>query len=103
MLEVKFNTVEEINEQLKSQLGKLMFKGYSENTDKEIEKVFKEVEKFASPQSLVLEDIQSHRLYSLTSCIHTFWNKQESLLNLFLDNKIHKQDLNHLQGSYHYP
>lgn len=58
MLEVKFNTVEEINEQLKSQLGKLMFKGYSENTDKEIEKVFKEVEKFASPQSLVLEDIQ---------------------------------------------
>lgn len=58
MLEVKFNTVEEINEQLKSQLGKLVFKGYSENTDKEIEKVFKEVEKFAAPQSLVLEDIQ---------------------------------------------
>lgn len=58
MLEVKFNTVEEINEQLKSQLGKLMFKGYSENTDKEIEKVFKEVANFAAPQSLVLEDIQ---------------------------------------------
>lgn len=58
MIEVKFNTVEEINEQLKSQLGKLMFKGYSYNTDKEIEKVFKDVEKFAAPQSLVLEDIQ---------------------------------------------
>ena len=58
MLEVKFNTVEEINEQLKSQLGKLMFKGYSENTDKEIEKVFKDVANFAAPQSLVLEDIQ---------------------------------------------
>ena len=58
MLEVKFNTVEEINEQLKSQLGKLMFKGYSENTDKEIEKVFKDVANFAVPQSLVLEDIQ---------------------------------------------
>lgn len=58
MLEVKFNTVEEINEQLKSQLGKLMFKGYSYNTDKEIEKVFKDVANFASPQSLVLEDIQ---------------------------------------------
>jgi FKBP-type peptidyl-prolyl cis-trans isomerase (trigger factor) len=58
MLEVKFNTVEEINEQLKSQLGKLLFKGYSENTDKEIENVFKEVEKFAEPQSLILEDIQ---------------------------------------------
>jgi len=58
MLEVKFNTVEEINEQLKSQLGKLMFKGYSENTDKEIEKVFKDVGNFAAPQSLVLEDIQ---------------------------------------------
>ena len=58
MLEVKFNTVEEINEQLKSQLGKLMFKGYSENTDKEIEKVFKDVANFATPQSLVLEDIQ---------------------------------------------
>ena len=54
MLEVKFNTVEEINEQLKSQLGKLLFKGYSENTDKEIEKVFKDVEKFAEPQSLIL-------------------------------------------------
>ena len=58
MIEVKFNTVEEINEELKSQLGKLMFKVYSENTDKEIEKVFKEVEKFAAPQSLILEDIQ---------------------------------------------
>ena len=58
MLEVKFNTVEEINEQLKSQLGKLLFKGYSENTDKEIEKVFKDVANFAAPQSLVLEDIQ---------------------------------------------
>ena len=58
MLEVKFNTVEEINEQLKSQLGKLMFKGYSYNTDKEIEKIFKDVANFAAPQSLVLEDIQ---------------------------------------------
>ena len=58
MLEVKFNTIEEINEQLKSQLGKLMFKGYSYNTDKEIEKVFKDVANFAAPQSLVLEDIQ---------------------------------------------
>lgn len=58
MLEVKFNTVEEINEQLKSELGKLMFKGYSYNTDKEIEKVFKDVANFAAPQSLVLEDIQ---------------------------------------------
>lgn len=58
MLEIKFNTVEEINEQLKSQLGKLMFKGYSYNTDKEIEKVFKDVANFAAPQSLVLEDIQ---------------------------------------------
>lgn len=58
MLEVKFNTVEEINEQLKSQLGKLIFKGYSYNTDKEIEKVFKDVANFAAPQSLVLEDIQ---------------------------------------------
>ena len=58
MTEVKFNTVEEINEQLKSQLGKLMFKGYSYNTDKEIEKVFKDVANFAAPQSLVLEDIQ---------------------------------------------
>ena len=58
MTEVKLTTVEEINEQLKSQLGKLMFKGYSYNTDKEIEKVFKDVANFASPQSLVLEDIQ---------------------------------------------
>lgn len=58
MLEVKFNTVEEINEQLKSQLGKLLFKGYSYNTDKEIEKVFKDVANFAAPQSLILEDIQ---------------------------------------------
>lgn len=58
MFDVKFNTIEEINEELKSQLGKLMFKNYSDNTYKEIEKVFKDVEKFAEPQSLVLEDIQ---------------------------------------------
>ncbi len=58
MIDVKFNTIEEINEELKSQLGELMFKGYSDNTDKEIVRVFQEVEKFAAPQSLVLEDIQ---------------------------------------------
>lgn len=58
MFDVKFNTIEEINEELKSQLGKLMFKNYSDNTYKEIENVFKDVEKFAAPQSLVLEDIQ---------------------------------------------
>lgn len=58
MFDVKFNTIEEINEELKSQLGKLMFKNYSDNTYKEIEMVFKDVEKFAAPQSLVLEDIQ---------------------------------------------
>lgn len=58
MIDVKFNTIEEINEELKSQLGELMFKGYSDDTDKEIVRVFKEVEKIAAPQSLVLEDIQ---------------------------------------------
>ena len=49
MVEVKFNTVEEINEQLKQELGKLTFTNYTPNTDKEIEKVFKDVANFAAP------------------------------------------------------
>ena len=58
MVEVKFNTVEEINEQLKQELGKLTFTNYTPNTDKEIEKVFKDVAVKSAPQSLILEDIQ---------------------------------------------
>ena len=58
MVEVKFNTVEEINEQLKQELGKLTFTNYTPNTDKEIEKVFKDVGVKSAPQSLILEDIK---------------------------------------------
>ena len=58
MIEIKFNTVEEINEQLKQELGKLTFTNYTPNTDKEIEKVFKDVAVKSAPQSLILEDIQ---------------------------------------------
>ena len=58
MTEIKFNTVEEINEQLKQELGKLIFTGYTQNTDKEIEKVFKDVAIKSAPQSLILEDIK---------------------------------------------
>lgn len=58
MTEIKFNTVEEINEQLKQELGKLIFTGYTPNTDKEIEKVFKDVAIKSAPQSLILEDIK---------------------------------------------
>jgi hypothetical protein len=58
MIEVKFNTTEEINEQLKQELGKLFFTPYNQNTDKEIEKVFKDVAIKSAPQSLILEDIK---------------------------------------------
>lgn len=58
MTEIKFNTVEEINEQLKQKLSKISFTNYSQNTDKDIEKVFKDVAIKSAPQSLILEDIQ---------------------------------------------
>jgi hypothetical protein len=58
MIEVKFNTAEEINEQLKQELSKVLFTPYNQNTDKEIEKVFKDVAVKSAPQSLILEDIQ---------------------------------------------
>ena len=58
MVEVKFNTAEEINEQLKQELGKLCCTNYTPNTDKEIEKVFKDVAVQSAPQSLILEDIK---------------------------------------------
>lgn len=58
MLEVKFKTVEDVNEELKYELGKLSLTNYTENTDKEIEKVFENVGVRALPLSLILEDIQ---------------------------------------------
>ena len=58
MIEVKFNTAEEINEQLKQELSKVLFTPYNQNTDKEIEKVFKDVAIKSAPQSLILEDIK---------------------------------------------
>lgn len=58
MLEVKFKTVEDVNEELKYELGKLNFTNYTKNTDKEIEKVFENVGVRALPLSLILEDIQ---------------------------------------------
>ena len=58
MIEVKFKTVEDVNEELKYELGKLNFSNYTENTDKEIEKVFENIGVRALPLSLILEDIQ---------------------------------------------
>lgn len=58
MIEVKFKTVEDVNEELKYELGKLNFTNYTKNTDKEIEKVFENVGVRALPLSLILEDIQ---------------------------------------------
>lgn len=58
MIEVKFKTVEDVNEELKYELGKLNLTNYTKNTDKEIEKVFENVGVRALPLSLILEDIQ---------------------------------------------
>lgn len=58
MTDIKFNTVEEINEQLKQELSKIAFTYYNQNTNKDIEKVFKDVAVKSAPQSLILEDIQ---------------------------------------------
>ncbi|MBO7691831.1 MAG: hypothetical protein J6T10_04255 [Methanobrevibacter sp.] len=58
MVDIKFNTVEDVNEELKRELGKLLFTGYNSKTDEQIEKIFKDVAIKSAPQSLILEDIQ---------------------------------------------
>lgn len=58
MVNVKFNTVDEVNEQLTSRFNDLAFKNYNNDTNKKIEQVFKEVAIMTAPQNLILEDIQ---------------------------------------------
>ena len=58
MTEVKLTTIEEVNEQLKSRLGELLFSNYSPDKDTMIQRIFNEVAIEAHPQTLVLEDIQ---------------------------------------------
>lgn len=58
MTEVKLTTVEEVNEQLKSRLGELLFSNYSPDTDTTIQRIFNEVAIEAHPQTLELEDVK---------------------------------------------
>ena len=58
MTEVKLTTVEEVNEQLKSRLGELLFRNYSPDTDTTIQRIFNEVAIEAHPQTLELEDVK---------------------------------------------
>jgi hypothetical protein len=58
MVDIKFNTVEDVNDELKRELGKLIFTEHNSKTDEQIEKIFKDVAIKSAPQSLILEDIQ---------------------------------------------
>ena len=53
-----FITIEDINEEIKNQLGSLCFTNYTYDTNKKIEQIFKDIGVNALPQNLMLEDIQ---------------------------------------------
>lgn len=53
-----FMIIEEINEEIKNQLGSLCFTNYTPDTIRKIEQVFKDIGVNALPQNLILEDIQ---------------------------------------------
>lgn len=53
-----FMTIEEINEEIKNQLGSLCFTNYTPDTIRKIEQVFKDIGVNALPQNLILEDVQ---------------------------------------------
>ena len=50
--------IEDINEEIKNQLGSLCFTNYTPDTIRKIEQVFKDIGVNALPQNLILEDVQ---------------------------------------------
>jgi hypothetical protein len=57
-MEVKFDTIDDINEELKNRLGCITFENYTPEINKKIEQVFKDLSVEITPQILILEDIQ---------------------------------------------
>lgn len=53
-----FKTTEDINEEIKNQLGSLFFTTYTPETNRKIEQIFKDIGVNALPQNLILEDVQ---------------------------------------------
>lgn len=53
-----FKTIEDINEEIKNQVGSLCFTTYTPDTNRKIEQVFKDIGVNALPQNLILEDVQ---------------------------------------------
>ena len=53
-----FMEIEDINEEIKNQLGSLCFTNYTPDTIRKIEQVFKDIGVNALPQNLILEDVQ---------------------------------------------
>lgn len=53
-----FKTTEDINEEIKNQLGSLIFTNYTPETNRKIEQIFKDIGVNALPQNLILEDVQ---------------------------------------------
>jgi hypothetical protein len=53
-----FKTTEDINEEIKNQLGSLCFTNFTPDTNRKIEQVFKDIGVNALPQNLILEDVQ---------------------------------------------
>lgn len=53
-----FMEIEDINEEIKNQLGSLCFTNYTPDTNRKIEQVFKDIGVNALPQNLILEDVQ---------------------------------------------
>lgn len=53
-----YKSTDEINEELKTQLGNICFTNYTPDTNMKIEQIFKDVALKSMPQTLLLEDIQ---------------------------------------------
>lgn len=53
-----FITIEDMNEEIKNQLGSLCFTNYTPDANRKIEQVFKDIGVNALPQNLILEDVQ---------------------------------------------
>lgn len=53
-----YKSTDEINEELKTQLGNICFTNYAPDTNMKIEQIFKDVALNSTPQTLLLEDIQ---------------------------------------------
>ncbi len=74
--------IEDINEEIKNQLGSLRFTNYTPDTIRKIEQVFKDIGVNALPQNLILEDVQFFE-----KCIKIEYQVQDRHFTLILGCK----------------